>query len=572
MGLYQKIRPPKYKDMVGQETVTKNLLAQSKADTWFQVLIFGGMYGCGKTTAARITAMAVNCTNKDADGDPCGECVACKAVLSGNCVDIIEVDGASNTGVENVRELQEQASFLPMVLKKKVFILDEVHMLSNAAFNSLLKTLEEPPAHCMFILCTTDVEKIPQTIRSRSACYTFGRIAENVVAEYLTKTAAKEKIDITEEACNLLAKRSDGSMRNALMLLEMVSGTGKQINGESVSEILGISTDASVVELLKSVAECNVSLLIEKTGEFAKNGKNFYTLTGEMLSTATDLIQLMCCGKLVASDAYISALRNVNIPLEKACELSKGVEEMKADLRIDASENAFIVSALKCMDRFMVKAAAKEIVVPVTQKPMVEAPTPKAIEKPAETATEKKAEEPKVEEAKTDEAKSSTIFDSMFDAFANLFGGSADTSNDNSEFVAVDESNNPFADTESTEEESQPETAEDSSAVEDSAADDESAAELEEYYKIKDEEDKDFPFPSFLKSSDGLSPKAKVAFYALREVCKQERSINSNFVNSFSLEARKDGLTLIGNDMMAMQSVMIVIARYEVPYMEIKFK
>ena len=578
MGLYQKIRPPRFKDMVGQETVTRNLLAQSKANTWFQVLIFGGMYGCGKTTAARITAMAVNCTNKDESGDPCGQCESCKAVLSGNCVDITEVDGASNTGVDNVRSLQEQASYLPMVLKKKVFIIDEVHMLSNSAFNSLLKTLEEPPAHCIFILCTTDVEKIPLTIRSRSACYTFGRIAESVIAEYLIKTAASQGIHISDDACSLLARRSDGSMRNALMLLEMVSGAKENISSEMVSEILGISEDMSVIALLKDMLSNDINSFIKRAGQFAAGGKNFYSLTGEMLSAATDLVVYLCSGSLVAGKSYIDALSNTDCSFNKACALSKGIEEMKAELRLDASENAFIVSGLKCMeglsDKKVVSEAPKVAETPKNESAITEeiSPAAETKEPDKEVIAEEKAE------AKEEIKEENNFFGGFFDVF-NLFGSSSDSPS--TEFESIKEDDTPFDKNEGVSENENEKVDETNNveakeekheATETAFEPKEEEEEYLEYFKEKDMADSEFPFPAFLKSSEGLSLKAKRSFYALREICKNERSINSNLTNGFRMESTNDGLILIGKDMTAFQSVLIVMSRYELPNTEIRFE
>lgn len=600
MGLYQKVRPPKYTDMVGQDIVTRNLLAQSKSGAWFQVLIFGGMYGCGKTTAARITAMAVNCQNKLPNGDPCCECASCKAVLSGNCADVIEVDGASNTGVENVRQLQEQALYLPMVLKKKVFIIDEVHMLSNSAFNSLLKMLEEPPEHCQFILCTTDVEKIPLTIRSRSACYTFGRIAESTLSEYLKQMASKQGYECSDDACRLIARRSDGSMRNALMLLEMVSKASEKMDAENVAEVLGISDEMSVVALLKDILENNIQSLIERIGLFSDDGRNFSVLSGEMLSCVTDMIVFLFGGAITASSSYIKSLSFVSeYGLEKVCEMSKAIERMKIAMRSDSSKNAFIVSCLDVVDSVnvketvMVKVAADDVSAETVSKVSVsdvnnisgneEEKT--EIKTNNVTSDETKAVEAPVAETKAEEDEEDEE-DDAFDIFGEFFGfssGDNDEEEDEDGFKSIGKRDNPFEDLISKpvaapkDVESKPEptpvetdTETVSNEAEDEPNEDSEPSEpideeLQAYYAQKDEEDKGFPFPSFLKDTSGLSANAKEAVYKLREVCKLEKSINSNLTNGFRMETDENGIKLVCKELLALQSVMIVMSRYEIP-------
>ena len=183
-------RPMKFDDVIGQGVIVKNLAAQSKTNKFFQSYLMYGHYGCGKTTTARILAAAINCHHKDENGNPCGTCEHCQAVRRG-CADMVEIDGASNTGIDNIRQLKEQVEYLPTVLDKKVYIIDEVHKLSDAAFNALLKVLEEPPAHVVFILATTDMDKIPATVLSRLAKYEFKRISTDTLVEHFKTVAEK---------------------------------------------------------------------------------------------------------------------------------------------------------------------------------------------------------------------------------------------------------------------------------------------------------------------------------------------------------------------------------------------
>lgn len=238
MTLYTKIRPKTFDEVKGQEFTVNNLRMQSIRDKFFQVIILAGQYGAGKTTLARIVATAANCKNKDKNGNPCGTCDGCRSVSSGS-VDFLEIDGASNTGVDHVRDLTDWLHERPLG-KRKIVIIDEVHMLSRQAFNALLKTLEEPPAYALIILCTTEADRIPATIRSRSACYTITQIPEAIICEHLLEVATEFQIRIQPEAAELIASYSGGAMRNALKLLEQLSNGEDEITADVVRSVLGM--------------------------------------------------------------------------------------------------------------------------------------------------------------------------------------------------------------------------------------------------------------------------------------------------------------------------------------------
>ena len=349
--LAQKYRPHRFTDVVGQQLIRQNLMAQSKRNLWSQVYILGGQFGSGKTTLARIIAMAVNCHHKDENGNPCGKCPSCRAILNGDCSDILEIDAASNTGVDNVRKLIELSDYAPMAVDKRVFIIDEVHRLSPAAFESLLKLLEEPPQHCIFVLATTDVEKIPRTVQSRACRYTFGRIPEELISEHLGKVARVENINITKGACDAIARSSDGALRNAMMLLERVSFSGTQIDEESVLDMIGTTDERKVCGLLSDMASFDREALIRKVHDFALVGKNFYTLSGEMLDVAGDLIIRSCGGNVTASEGYLSALDRFTGGVEMRAKLAEYLLELREGIRDNASESYFLALSLRVLSR-----------------------------------------------------------------------------------------------------------------------------------------------------------------------------------------------------------------------------
>ena len=252
-ALYRKWRPAQWDQVVGQEHVVQTLRNAIAADRVAHAYLFAGPRGTGKTTTARLLAKAVNCLSENIAGRPCNECAHCQAVNQGRFLDLIEIDAASNTSVEDVRDLRDKINFSPNQGRYKVYIIDEVHMLSTAAFNALLKTLEEPPPHAIFILATTEAHKIPATVLSRCQFHEFRRIPVNEIVENLKVLAKQEKIKIDEPALLLIARQATGAMRDAISLLDQLASTGKPVTLEMAQAVLGTATSQSVLGLMDAL-------------------------------------------------------------------------------------------------------------------------------------------------------------------------------------------------------------------------------------------------------------------------------------------------------------------------------
>jgi DNA polymerase III subunit gamma/tau len=259
---YQTYRPLNFSQVIGQDPIVLTLKQAVHNGRLGHAYLFTGSRGVGKTTLARILAKAVNCEKLD-NGDPCGECALCTSIAQGNFLDSIEIDAASHTGVDNIRELIERVQFQPSMGKKKVFIIDEVHMLSKAAFNALLKTLEEPPAHALFILATTDIEKLPETIISRTQRFDFKKITDQHLLESLKQIVKKEKLTLPEGALEIIVENSQGGLRDAQSQLSLISVLDKTAKLEDVHALLGTTSESQVVELLSYIASGNSNNLPE---------------------------------------------------------------------------------------------------------------------------------------------------------------------------------------------------------------------------------------------------------------------------------------------------------------------
>ena len=255
-ALYRKFRPQEFEDVKGQEHIVTTLQNQIKADRVGHAYLFCGTRGTGKTTVAKIFARAVNCENPS-DGSPCGDCPSCRAIAAGNSMNVIEIDAASNNGVDNIREIREEVASSPAEGRYKVYIIDEVHMLSIGAFNALLKTLEEPPSYVIFILATTEAHKIPITILSRCQRYDFRRITIGTIAGRLEELMEKEQVEVEEKAIRYIARAADGSMRDALSLLDQCIAfyLGEKLTYDHVLEVLG-AVDTEMPRMSLGLCSC----------------------------------------------------------------------------------------------------------------------------------------------------------------------------------------------------------------------------------------------------------------------------------------------------------------------------
>ncbi len=294
--LARKWRPSSFDGIVGQEHVTRTLKNAISLDRVHHAYLFCGARGVGKTTAARILAKALNCV-VGTTATPCGECDSCREVTAGTSIDVLEIDGASNRGIAEIRELREGIKYAPARDRHKVYIIDEVHMLTQEAFNALLKTLEEPPAHARFIFATTEAQKIPVTILSRCQRFDFRRIPLGEVVAHLGGLLAKEGIAVSHEGLRLIARESEGSMRDALSLLDQVIAfAGEDVTGEQVSRILGVADRAWLHELLQAVFARDSRAALEVVSRVNDYGLAVKPFAGEILQILRDLVVLKACG------------------------------------------------------------------------------------------------------------------------------------------------------------------------------------------------------------------------------------------------------------------------------------
>ena len=294
-ALYRKWRPRTFDDVVGQEHITDTLKNQVQTGRLSHAYLFIGTRGTGKTTCAKILARAVNCENP-VDGNPCNRCPSCLGIESGAILDVVELDAASNNGVDNVRELRDEAVFSPAAVKKRVYIVDEVHMLSVSAFNALLKILEEPPEHLMFILATTELNKVPATILSRCQRHNFRRIDSKIAADRLSAVAKQENIRLEAKAAALLGRLADGSMRDGLSLLDQCSGR-ENITVDTVLSVMGLAGSFRVAELLSAIADHDCASAPEKFQAMWQDGKDPATLMNELSGLQRDLLMLKVAPK-----------------------------------------------------------------------------------------------------------------------------------------------------------------------------------------------------------------------------------------------------------------------------------
>ena len=316
-ALYRKYRPQTFDDVSGQLAVTQTLKSQIVSGKLSHAYLFTGSRGTGKTSCAKILAKAVNCLHPD-NGNPCNQCEACRAIDAGSCMDVLEIDAASNNGVDNVRDLRDDAVYSPSQVRKRVYIVDEVHMLSLSAFNALLKIIEEPPEHLLFILATTELHKVPATILSRCQRFSFRRISQEDIAARLQYVAYQENIDLDEGAARVIARLADGAMRDGLSLLDQcASAATGELTAEKVYDCLGIAGEQKCGALLSFCADRDTGKALSLFHELYSQGKDLGALLDELESLLRDLLILktapasgvaMLSG--VAPDSETAALAN----------------------------------------------------------------------------------------------------------------------------------------------------------------------------------------------------------------------------------------------------------------------
>ncbi|MBR5797673.1 MAG: DNA polymerase III subunit gamma/tau [Clostridia bacterium] len=314
-ALYRKWRPQTYDDVCGQEHITSILKYEADHAAFSHAYLFCGSRGTGKTTCAKILAKVVNCEHP-VNGSPCGECAACRAIDSGAATDVLEMDAASNNGVDNIRDIRDEVVFAPNALKYRVYIIDEVHMLSGSAFNALLKTLEEPPAHVVFILATTELHKLPATIISRCQRFDFRRIATPVLRDRLLHIAKVEGITLDEDAATLLGKLAQGGMRDAISLLELCAGARRPITTDLVNQTVGLTGREALLSTVRAIAARDYDALYARVAEVVQSSMDLGVFWQDLISIYRDMLVVKTTPRhaeyLDLTDAECQQLREVS--------------------------------------------------------------------------------------------------------------------------------------------------------------------------------------------------------------------------------------------------------------------
>ncbi len=410
--LYRKWRPQTFSDVSGQETVTAALKNEIKNNRLAHAYLFTGCRGTGKTTCAKILAKAVNCLHPK-DGDPCNECEICRGIDDGSILDVTEIDAASNNGVDNIRELREEVNYTPNAGTYRVYIIDEVHMLSAGAFNALLKTLEEPPAHVIFILATTEVHKLPATILSRCQRFDFGRIAPSAIAARIQQVAEAEGFTVTDDAALLLARLADGAMRDALSLLDQCLSVGDVITAQAVAQATGMAGSEYLYQLSDAVAAGDSAAALALLDTLYRGAKDMERLCAEwvehyrnlmIVQTVKDPTELIvaspdeweklraAAGKQSAA-AVLQCLTVLQTTLDRLRGgVSRRVEMEMAVLKLcrpelDSGSEALSRRIAALEGTLASGVAVKTAPAPAKeQKPVVQQPAPKAQPAPVEQA------------------------------------------------------------------------------------------------------------------------------------------------------------------------------------------
>ena len=352
LALYRKYRPKNFSEVVGQDHIIKTLINQIKMDKISHAYLFTGSRGTGKTSTAKIFAKAINCKNPK-DGSPCGECEVCKG-LDGSNIDVLEIDAASNNGVDEIRELREKVKYPPVVGKFKVYIIDEVHMLTSSAFNALLKTLEEPPSHTVFVLATTEVHKLPATILSRCLRFDFKLVSLDELSNLLKRVLESENIKFDEQSINVIARAGEGSVRDMLSIADRcVSFAGDELTYQKVLSVLGIVGRDVLIKLTDKILSHDTGGALAQLDEVISTGKSPLVFSNDLISYFRDLILIYTLGEksrkiVVVKDDIFEAMK------KQACEknyddiingidILSGVEQ---ELRYSAKPRIVIETAI----------------------------------------------------------------------------------------------------------------------------------------------------------------------------------------------------------------------------------
>ena len=351
-ALYRKYRPKTFDDVVGQEHITETLKKQVETGRLSHAYLFIGTRGTGKTTCAKILAKAVNCEHP-VNGNPCNQCAACRGIDDGSILDVVELDAASNNGVDNVRALRDEAVFSPASVRKRVYIVDEVHMLSNSAFNALLKILEEPPEHLMFILATTELHKVPATILSRCQRHSFKRIPVDTITARLNFVAQQEHLNLQPDAAALLARMADGGMRDALTLLDQCCGN-ECISTDAVISAIGLAGNLRTAQLLRSVAAGDTAGALEQFRELWQDGKDPSALLDELSMLQRDLLMQAVAprgGRELLSGAYDPVTLDELSSAFSSAQLLANLQSIQHTLGAMASQPNPRIAAELCLIR-----------------------------------------------------------------------------------------------------------------------------------------------------------------------------------------------------------------------------
>ena len=314
-ALYRKWRPQRFEDVVGQRAIVTALKNQITANRVGHAYLFTGVRGTGKTTCAKIFAKAVNCLHP-VNGDPCGECEICRGIDNGSILDVVEMDAASNNGVDDIRDLRDETAYTPSACKYKVYIIDEVHMLSTAAFNALLKTLEEPPAHVIFILATTEIQKVPATILSRCQRYDFTRIGPEDIARRVEYIAGEEKLELTPDGAELIARLADGALRDALSILDTCAGVTAKIDADVVRRMAGVTDRSYLFRISDALEAQDGAAALAQLAQLRQQSVDVKRLTEELIAHYRALM----LAALPGGQALLSGVS----PEEEALYLEKG--------------------------------------------------------------------------------------------------------------------------------------------------------------------------------------------------------------------------------------------------------